>query len=253
MEKLTATLTETVAKAKLSADAIADLKKEAVPPAVSYGAELYYPVMYFVDKDYKDVASTCGGKSLGKPILGGYEGCAGACEAFAGKCVGFSYMAGGLCFLFSEMTTATYYTGCEQAKSGALLQLSGEHANLTKSTHFLAKKNEEHATQESQQDDYYEVEGPKEDNYADYYDIEPPKIDFEDDYGDSMEELDSISDVVDVVEEVTDDYYSVEDDEHGFSCVVKFAKFEGTTLKPDPSGKCDTCLKEAAKADRCPE
>merc|ERR1719335_48889 len=34
-------------------------------------------------------------------------------------------------------------------------------------------------------------------------------------------------------------------------CWAKFASFTGTTLKPDPSGKCDLCLKTADKAQRC--
>jgi len=36
-------------------------------------------------------------------------------------------------------------------------------------------------------------------------------------------------------------------------CVAKLADFEGTTLKPDRSGKCDMCLKEVTKAARCYE
>merc|ERR1719327_1110834 len=34
-------------------------------------------------------------------------------------------------------------------------------------------------------------------------------------------------------------------------CYAKFSRFTGTTLKPDPSGKCKQCLKKATKADRC--
>jgi hypothetical protein len=34
-------------------------------------------------------------------------------------------------------------------------------------------------------------------------------------------------------------------------CVAKLSEYEGTTLKPDKSGKCKQCLKEAKKADRC--
>jgi hypothetical protein len=34
-------------------------------------------------------------------------------------------------------------------------------------------------------------------------------------------------------------------------CQAKFSKFEGTTLKPDASGKCKQCLKKLTKADRC--
>ena len=36
-------------------------------------------------------------------------------------------------------------------------------------------------------------------------------------------------------------------------CMAKLADFEGTTLKPDRSGKCDMCLKEVTKAARCCE
>jgi hypothetical protein len=35
------------------------------------------------------------------------------------------------------------------------------------------------------------------------------------------------------------------------TCMAKFSKFEGTTLKPDASGKCKQCLKKITKADRC--
>jgi len=34
-------------------------------------------------------------------------------------------------------------------------------------------------------------------------------------------------------------------------CYAKFQNFEGISLKPDPSGKCELCLKTATKADRC--
>lgn len=34
-------------------------------------------------------------------------------------------------------------------------------------------------------------------------------------------------------------------------CVAKLSAFEGTTLKPNPSGKCKQCLKEVTHADRC--
>lgn len=35
------------------------------------------------------------------------------------------------------------------------------------------------------------------------------------------------------------------------TCKAKLQVYEGTTLKPDPEGKCKQCLKEATKADRC--
>jgi len=34
-------------------------------------------------------------------------------------------------------------------------------------------------------------------------------------------------------------------------CYAKLSKFEGTTLKPNPSGKCEQCFKTLTKADRC--
>jgi len=34
-------------------------------------------------------------------------------------------------------------------------------------------------------------------------------------------------------------------------CYAKLSKFEGTTLKPNPSGKCAQCFKKLTKADRC--
>jgi hypothetical protein len=37
----------------------------------------------------------------------------------------------------------------------------------------------------------------------------------------------------------------------GATCYAKLSKFEGTTLKPNPSGKCAQCFKELTKADRC--
>lgn len=37
-----------------------------------------------------------------------------------------------------------------------------------------------------------------------------------------------------------------------FTCMAKLSEFEGTSLKPDSSGKCKGCLKEATEAARCP-
>lgn len=48
-------------------------------------------------------------------------------------------------------------------------------------------------------------------------------------------------------------YYTGCDDttKNSTSCFAKFANFEGTSLKPDPSGECKVCLKEATEAKRC--
>lgn len=37
----------------------------------------------------------------------------------------------------------------------------------------------------------------------------------------------------------------------GAECLAKLSEFEGTTLKPDGSGKCKQCMKKVTKADRC--
>jgi len=36
-------------------------------------------------------------------------------------------------------------------------------------------------------------------------------------------------------------------------CMAKLSKFEGTTLKPNPSGKCKQCMRKLVKAQRCYE
>jgi len=292
-EKITADMTALVTKANAASEELAELQKQAVPPRGPDSAELYYPVMYFVDKDYKDAPSTCGGKSLGQPIVSGYSGCAGACEAAAGKCKGFSYMEGGLCFLLSEVSSATYYTGCDKAeeppKSAAFLQKAQENDD------YAEAKSDEYSY------DYYSItdyEGaepewmPEEgESFESDYDA-PAKVDNYD-YSEAPEAppaeepiMDDYSEAPEAPEAPTSapapaptsapapakvDNYDYSEgyeppheeegspaeeqgavtDEHSFSCVVKFADFEGVTLKPDPSGKCDGCLKKATKADRC--
>jgi len=76
----------------------------------------YYPLMHFVNKKYEISMQTCSGDTVDKPIVGeSLDGCASACDAKIHKCVGFSYFGIGktsLCFLFSSIKSATYYTGC---------------------------------------------------------------------------------------------------------------------------------------------
>lgn len=137
---------------------------------VTSAGKQYYPVMYFVDKSFESVPSTCGGKAADTPLVADFDSCAAACDATAG-CVGFSHFPDdslegkGLCFPFSKLTSVTYYTEC--ATSPAFLQ------RISKA------------------------------------------------------------------------------DKSATKCVAKLSEFEGTTLKPDPSGKCEQCLKEATKAARC--
>ena len=102
------------AKATDEAALLTALLATAAPATTTAGAsKLYYPIMYFVDKAFVDSPSTCGGKPAADPIVASHDECATACEALVGKCVGFGYFgSGSLCFLFSEFSSVTYYTGC---------------------------------------------------------------------------------------------------------------------------------------------
>jgi len=133
---------------------------KVAPAQTANASSQFYSVMYFVDKDFVDAPSTCGGSAVSAPKVGDLEACASACNAAVHTCVGFSFFPptssnlNGLCFLMSKLESTTYYTKCGQAT--------------------------------------------------------PP-----------------------------------------VRCFAKFSKFNGATLKPDASGKCDLCLKTANKADRC--
>jgi len=82
----------------------------------------YYPIMYFVDKEFEDVPTTCGGEVLGS-LVSTMDGCATACDSrYVGHCVGFMFMGAdasqqGFCFLIKEFKTAQYYTGCGEGAS----------------------------------------------------------------------------------------------------------------------------------------
>jgi len=122
----------------------------------------YKSAMYFVDKEFEAVPSTCTGDSSESPVVGTFDSCARACDNDVHECVGFQYVHTtsqeadyGLCFLFKKLKTVRYYTGC--GEQGA------------------------------------------------------PNV----------------------------------------KCYAKFFKFEGTSIAPDASGKCENCLKEAKQADRC--
>merc|ERR1719265_2770796 len=152
----------------------------------------YHTTMYFVDREFESVPSTCGGEVLKKPILAANaQDCASACSAEGIACAGFSYVtlkpppdSDPVCFLFSKMTSITYYTEC--GSKSEFLQRPNSKAKST----MIQKGNS--------------TEGPPTGEDA----------------------------------EVT-------------MCYAKFSSFVGTTLKPDPSGKCELCLKTADKAQRC--
>jgi len=131
----------------------------------------YFPAMYFVDKEFAEVPSTCGGKIVGEPLVGTMDDCAAACDSKMGDCVGFSYFArkkSGLCFLLGKFKSVTYYSGCKKDKKD--------------------KKEKKRRRRRAA---------------------------------------------------------------GGTKCMAKFSMFEGTTLKPDPSGKCKQCMRKASDAKKC--
>jgi hypothetical protein len=97
-----------------AADELDEAIRMASPGLDAVGAaQQYYPVMYFVHKEYEKVPSTCGGISVAEAIVGeGKDGCASACDARG--YVGFQYFDGPakLCFLFSKIQSIVFYTGC---------------------------------------------------------------------------------------------------------------------------------------------
>mmetsp|Transcript_115058 Transcript_115058/g.199641 ORF Transcript_115058/g.199641 Transcript_115058/m.199641 type:complete len:535 (+) Transcript_115058:89-1693(+) len=107
----------------------------------------YYPVMYFVDKEFENAPSTCTGKTTGNPMVDlTLSTCAMACDA-AIPCKAFSYFAthGGnnsLCFLFEELESAQYYTkDCTSLiqRPRAFLQARNVQAKATGQVSCMAK------------------------------------------------------------------------------------------------------------------
>jgi len=134
-------------------------------------AKQYFPAMYFVDKEFAEVPSTCGGAMAGEPLVGTMDDCAAACDSKMGDCVGFSYFPhekSGLCFLLGKFKSVTYYSGCKKEEKLLQTQL-----NLGRRAAKDAK------------------------------------------------------------------------------CMAKVSVFEGTTLKPDPSGKCKQCMRKANEVKKC--
>jgi len=117
-------------KAKAGVASLAVLDKQATHTEVKKSAMAYRGVMYFVSRLYASASSTCSGKALAKPLVGGTEDtCATACDSHIApvKCVGYQFFQSltpgqNLCFLFSKLKTATYYQGCGLPASASFLQ-----------------------------------------------------------------------------------------------------------------------------------
>lgn len=211
-------------------------KKEPPSPL-----KLFLPVMHFVDIDASDYPSTCGGDLLGNPLALDAEGCALSCQQEGNKCAGFSFFfteKTTICFLFQKLKSVTYYTKCGKflqlnAAPRSFLQLS----NSTKSKSTHAKKVLKHAEQvlkhaekETDVPSPFALELRKKRNtVAAAWAAERQR------HRQSAEKKGSTS------KKAPEDTM----------CYAKFSMFSGTTLKPDPSGKCKLCLKTADKAQRC--
>jgi hypothetical protein len=175
-EKLIHEMAELTVQGEEAVESLQDLAQLASPDVQisPIAGNQYYPLMYFVDKEYVDVPATCSGSEVKKPIVNrNFDECALACDDEVQDCVGFSYYPAGLCFLFSKFTTVRYYTGCGAASGSAAAFLQRREMNLAGGNATM------------------------------------------------------------------------------IMCAAKLSKFEGTSLAPDPSGKCEGCLKKATKAARC--
>merc|ERR1719163_1398823 len=107
-ERIMEDIDEAVAAGEAATDKLDNVVDLGHPGAKTNAkaAAQYYPVMYFVDKEFEDAPSTCSGDLVAKPIVGkSQNGCATACDANIHSCVGYQYFTEGgkkLCFLFSK-------------------------------------------------------------------------------------------------------------------------------------------------------
>jgi hypothetical protein len=136
-EGVVAETEEEVAKAELKSEELTGMLKTALPNGTLEDKKLYYPVMYFVNKSFENMSTTCEGDALNTPMLGSYDSCAAACDEQSGKCVGFSYTVTdstneGLCFMFSKLKAASYYTGCDEDKPSTMCDVKfSEYSGLS--------------------------------------------------------------------------------------------------------------------------
>merc|ERR1719172_383710 len=72
---------ETMAEGEAATDKLDTLLALAQHEAVSGAVKQYYPAMYFVDKEFDDVPSTCAGEVVAEPLVGSADACAAACDS----------------------------------------------------------------------------------------------------------------------------------------------------------------------------
>jgi len=118
-----------------------------VPVKLPKTSDNYYPVMYFVDKAFQEMPTTCTGTLVAKPIVGqSVDACAASCDQHIHSCVAFQYFKDGkktMCFLLSKFSTGVYYTGCGKSflQSGAAPFEAKCYAKLSKFVGTTLKPN----------------------------------------------------------------------------------------------------------------
>jgi hypothetical protein len=136
-------ITDTMEKAAKSADELGARQKQALSVVDGTGnLSSFSPIMHFVDEAFAGVPSTCGGKLGAQPMVANFAGCAAACEADgparAGKsCVGLQYVPTGetgLCFLFSQISSVTYYPGCSKQQMKQKQMKEAEQCRASETT-----------------------------------------------------------------------------------------------------------------------
>jgi len=136
-ERLMETMVEDEDEGIVKRQALGKVIKLAHPGEEELGsASQYYPVMYFVDKQYTETMTTCKGPLVERPIVGeSIDGCASACDAEIHNCVGFMYYGTGLsslCYLYSGFESAMYWTGCDGLpEKKEFLQIQERSSTLT--------------------------------------------------------------------------------------------------------------------------
>jgi hypothetical protein len=129
-ERLLESFAATIAEGKAASDELAKVLALARSAETNFNAsKQYYPVMYFVDKEFTDVPSTCAGDMVGEPVQGGEDACATKCDENIHSCVGYQFYEyhplfdSGVCVLLSKFRSAVYYTGCDPSTNSSLQAL----------------------------------------------------------------------------------------------------------------------------------
>jgi len=218
----------------------------AHPEATEDGAaNQYMNLMHFVDSKYETNPSTCGGDLVNDPITGkSVDGCASACNANFQKCVGFQYFADEkLCFLFSGFNTATYYTGCKSfLQKPAFLQTSGVSVCADAEGKGCSCDGDVYFGKR------YKNGKPGSGDLAVLAEVKASGA-----YTKKMifGSIKCSNDKLGPDPAPGFKKHCFCEKKAKVACYAKLSRFEGTTLKPDGSGKCKECLKKATKADRC--